>query len=88
MSAGQVDAIRRTFGLYQEMDVTRGGGHARHHVAKDGTPRVVPIAFTWNGTKVVMCTSTNAPKLASLRRNPAVALTTGAGQAFRHAQPD
>jgi pyridoxamine 5'-phosphate oxidase-like protein len=45
------------------------------YVAKDGSPRVVPIAFTWNGTEVVMCTSTNAPKLASLRRNPAVALT-------------
>ena len=45
------------------------------YVAEDGTPRVVPIAFTWNGTEVVMCTSTNAPKLASLRRNPAVALT-------------
>jgi Pyridoxamine 5'-phosphate oxidase len=45
------------------------------YVAKDGGPRVVPIAFTWNGTEVVMCTSTNAPKLASLRRNPAVALT-------------
>jgi hypothetical protein len=45
------------------------------YVAKDGTPRVVPIGFTWNGTEVVMCTSTNAPKLASLRRNPAVSLT-------------
>jgi hypothetical protein len=45
------------------------------YVAKDGTPRVVPIAFTWNGTEVVMCTTTNAPKLASLRRNPAVSLT-------------
>ncbi len=45
------------------------------YVAKDGTPRVVPIGFTWNGSEVVMCTSTNAPKLASLRRNPAVALT-------------
>ncbi len=40
------------------------------YVAKDGTPRVVPIAFTWNDTEVVMCTSTNAPKLASLRRTP------------------
>ena len=58
------------------------------YVAKDGTPSVVPIAFTWNGTEVVMCTTTNAPKLASLRRNPAVALTTGAGHALRHAQPD
>jgi hypothetical protein len=45
------------------------------YVAKDGTPRVVPIAFTWNGSQIVMCTSTNAPKLAALRRNPAVALT-------------
>ena len=45
------------------------------YVAKDGTPRVVPMAFTWNGTEVVMCTSTNAPKLASPRRNAAVALT-------------
>jgi hypothetical protein len=45
------------------------------YVAKDGTPRNVPIAFTWNGTEVVLCTSKNAPKLASLRRNPMVALT-------------
>ncbi|GAA3219934.1 pyridoxamine 5'-phosphate oxidase family protein [Dactylosporangium siamense] len=45
------------------------------YVAKDGTPRTVPIAFTWNGTQIVMCTSTNAPKLSSLRHNPMVALT-------------
>jgi general stress protein 26 len=45
------------------------------YVAKDGTPRAVPIAFTWNGAEIVMCTARNAPKLASLRRNPAVALT-------------
>jgi hypothetical protein len=24
------------------------------YVAKDGTPRVVPIGFTWNGSEVVM----------------------------------
>jgi hypothetical protein len=48
---------------------------ARLAYVANGTPRVVPIAFTWNGTEVVMCTTTNAPKLASLRRNPAVALT-------------
>lgn len=45
------------------------------YVAKDGTPRNVPIAFTWNGSEIVMCTTKNAPKLASLRENPAVALT-------------
>ncbi|PFG41033.1 pyridoxamine 5'-phosphate oxidase [Georgenia soli] len=51
-------------------DLTRLG-----YVAKDGTPRVVPIAFVWNGAEIVMCTTKNAPKLPALRRNPAVALT-------------
>jgi hypothetical protein len=45
------------------------------YVAKDGTPRNIPIAFTWNGTEVVMCTTKNAPKLHALRSNPTVALT-------------
>ncbi|GAA2687916.1 hypothetical protein GCM10010412_076200 [Nonomuraea recticatena] len=45
------------------------------YVAKDGTPRNVPIAFTWNGSEIVMCTSKNAPKLPALRANPMVALT-------------
>src|SRR4030095_288924 len=45
------------------------------YVAKDGTPRNVPIAFTWNGSEIVMCTSKNAPKLRALRNNPTVALT-------------
>jgi hypothetical protein len=45
------------------------------YVAKDGTPRSIPIAFTWNGTELVMCTSTNAPKLHALRNDPTVALT-------------
>jgi hypothetical protein len=45
------------------------------YVAKDGTPRTIPIAFTWNGSTLVMCTTLNAPKLHSLRRNPAVAIT-------------
>ena len=45
------------------------------YVAKDGTPRTIPIAFVWNGAEVVVVTPPNAPKLASLRANPAVALT-------------
>src|SRR5256714_7912394 len=40
-----------------------------------GTPRNVPIAFTWNGSEIVMCTTKNAPKLPALRNNPTVALT-------------
>jgi hypothetical protein len=45
------------------------------YVAKDGTPRAIPIAFTWNGSEIVMCTAKNAAKLPALRANPAVALT-------------
>jgi hypothetical protein len=45
------------------------------YVATDGTPRNVPIIFTWNGSEIVMCTPKNAPKLGALRENPMVALT-------------
>ena len=45
------------------------------YVAKDGTPRNVPIAFVWNGAELVMCTARNAPKLIALKANPMVALT-------------
>jgi hypothetical protein len=45
------------------------------YVAKDGTPRTVPIAFAWNGAEIVMCTAKNAPKLHALSVNPMVALT-------------
>ena len=45
------------------------------YVAKDGTPRNIPIVFTWNGAEIVMCTPKNAPKLHALAENPMVALT-------------
>ena len=45
------------------------------YVAKDGTPRSIPIGFTWNGSAIVMCTAKNAAKVRSLRHNSAVALT-------------
>ena len=45
------------------------------YVAKDGTPRNIPIAFAWKGSQIVMCTAKNAPKLYALRENPMVALT-------------
>ena len=46
---------------------------------RDGTPRNAPMALTWNGAEIVMCTSTNAPKLAALRENPMVALASATG---------
>jgi hypothetical protein len=45
------------------------------YVAKDGTPRTIPIAFAWNGSTAVMCTPRNAPKLEALKANPMVAMT-------------
>ncbi len=41
----------------------------------DGWPRVVPIGFLWDGTRVVMCTSPLSPKVRALSVNPEVALT-------------
>jgi hypothetical protein len=53
-------------------------------IATDGTPRVVPTWFEWNGVEVVMATYIAGPnagirhraaRIAALRANPAVALT-------------
>lgn len=41
----------------------------------DGTPRVIPIWFHWNGRKLVMATPPKAPKLKALAKNPKVAVT-------------
>jgi PPOX class probable F420-dependent enzyme len=45
------------------------------YVWMDGTPRVVPIWFHWNGREIVMATPPRAPKLKALRKNPRVSLT-------------
>jgi len=45
------------------------------YVARDGTPRVVPIGYTWDGSALIMCTTTNAAKVKALQVNPDVALT-------------
>jgi hypothetical protein len=52
------------------------------YVAPDGTPRIVPTWFHWNGTELVMATFVAGPhvhrpaaRVRALRANPAVALT-------------
>jgi PPOX class probable F420-dependent enzyme len=45
------------------------------YVWTDGTPRVVPIWFHWNGREFVLGTPPKAPKLKALAKNPKVALT-------------
>ena len=45
------------------------------YVWTDGTPRVVPIWFHWNGQEFVLASPSKAPKLKALAKNPKVALT-------------
>jgi hypothetical protein len=41
----------------------------------DGSPRVLPIWFHWDGRQIVMGTPATAPKMKALARNPKVAVT-------------
>jgi hypothetical protein len=45
------------------------------YIAPDGTPRVVPVGFHWNGTTIVIGTVPSSVKVAALEVNPAVAIT-------------
>src|SRR5437016_4276427 len=45
------------------------------YIWTDGTPRVIPIWFHWNGRELVMATPPKAPKLKALAKNPKVSLT-------------
>lgn len=45
------------------------------YVAKDGTPRVIPVGFFWDGTAIVVGTVPGSAKVAALEANPDVALT-------------
>jgi len=45
------------------------------YIATDGTPRVIPIWFHWNGQAFVMATPPKAPKLKALKMNPKVSFT-------------
>lgn len=45
------------------------------YIAVDGTPRVTPIWFTWNGHEFVLGASGISSKVKALRENPYVALT-------------
>lgn len=45
------------------------------YVWTDGTPRVIPIWFHWDGREVVMATPPRAPKLKALAKNPKVSIT-------------
>lgn len=45
------------------------------YVARDGSPRAVPVWFHWNGSEIIVGTPPNAPKVKALRERPQVAIT-------------
>ena len=45
------------------------------YVWRDGTPRVVPIWFHWNGKEIVLGTPAKAPKVSALAPGARVALS-------------
>ena len=45
------------------------------YIARDGTPRVVPLLFHWTGEEIILSSWPDDPKVTALRRHPAVALT-------------
>ena len=45
------------------------------YIAIDGTPRVTPMWFAWNGDQLVFGAAGKSPKVKALRANPRVAVT-------------
>ena len=45
------------------------------YVWKDGTPRVVPIWFHWDGQNIVVCSPPAAPKMKALKTGQKVAVS-------------
>jgi len=45
------------------------------YIWTDGSPRVIPIWFHWNGSEFILGTPPKAPKLKALAKNPRVSLT-------------
>jgi Pyridoxamine 5'-phosphate oxidase len=45
------------------------------YTVADGSSRVIPIGFYWDGAQILLFTAPIAPKVKALRRDPRVALT-------------
>ena len=45
------------------------------YTGRDGGPRVVPVAFWWDGTNLQVFTVVKSAKVAALREDPRVAIT-------------
>ena len=67
-----------------ELDVAQqllAASSAAHlaYVARDGTPRAMPVGAYWTGREFVVSTAETAPKVTALTARPDVALTVDRG---------
>ena len=58
----------------QQLLQSKGPAHLAYNW-RDGTPRVIPIGFHWNGEEVVLTTAVDAPKTKVLTNGTKVALS-------------
>jgi hypothetical protein len=72
----QRDAIFDLMNDPVAQELVKAAIHARlAYSARDGSPRVIPIGYSWNGEVFVMGSAANAPKVKALAADPKVALT-------------
>ena len=74
MSTKQGDVGLLQEPLAQELLQSKGPAHLAYNW-RDGTPRVIPIGFHWNGEELVMATATDAPKTKVLTNGSKVAVS-------------
>src|SRR5215467_14344948 len=80
-AVGAVNTRTSSPSQWKPVGTTRGvplgwRGHPRH---PNGTPRVVPTGFHWDGEDVLVFTAPTAPKVGALGARPSVALTIDTG---------
>ncbi|MBV9689340.1 MAG: pyridoxamine 5'-phosphate oxidase family protein [Ktedonobacteraceae bacterium] len=74
MSTKQGDVGLLQDPIAQQLLQSKGPAHLAYNW-RDGTPRVVPIGFYWNGEEIVMATATDAPKTKVLTNGSKVAVS-------------
>src|SRR5215471_17065836 len=74
MSTKQGDVGLLQDPLAQQLLQSKSPAHLAYNW-RDGTPRVVPIGFHWNGQEIVLATATDAPKTKVLNNGSKVAVS-------------
>src|SRR5256885_208299 len=77
MQQEEIDDELSTTGA-QELLASASAAHLAY-IAKDRTPRVIPVGFFWTGDEFVVSTATTSPKVPALSARPEVALTIDSG---------